>query len=151
MRRRYTVQLSSAEARRLRSYDDTQARRSVGIPPPIILRRKSSDQFVTDLWSRADSHGALKTCRGTVTLTGEGTADVELRSRNRWYGWFLVAMGVFIVLLALRDGSWMGLLLGLALVAVGWFAYASSWMQGHDLDDVERFLREQVGGEWRPA
>jgi hypothetical protein len=150
VRRRYTVRLSSAEARRLRTYDDAEARHSVGLPPPMILRREAPDRFVTDLWTRADSQGALTTSRGTVTLTGEGTAEVVLRSRNRWYGWFLVAMGVFIAVLALRDGIWM-LLLGLALVAVGWFAYASPWMQDHDLDDVERFLREHVGGEWQPA
>jgi len=148
--RRFIVTLSEAETAGLRSFDNAvDAPKPWPVGPNATFRRKNETTFVVKDWTTMGAGKALPTTVASAKLSRDGEVDVVIKSRGRWLGYLLIAVGLVSVALVPRDGI-PALFFGVVFLAFGWFwSLSTAWRQA-DLDDVESAMRRELGGDWHP-
>ena len=81
-------------------------------------------------------------------LEGGKQVLVTVKTKAHGYGYLLMTCGVGLALLTPRDGI-AALLMGVLLVAAGWFVFAGRPGLEDDVDDVEQVLRAEIRGHWQ--
>jgi hypothetical protein len=144
------VTLSSAEEARLHRFDNnTRGLKRWPLGGNSTFLRRDETTFVVKEWSGMPSSGAHVATLGTATLLGERRVAVEIANKGLWLGWVGVLSGVLVACATFREGL-PALLLGAAMVAGSWFLFLRPSMLVNDLDEVEKVMREAIGGDWVP-
>lgn len=150
-KRRYTVTVSAAEAARLRAFDNAaEGRISWPLGENRGFLRRNATTFVVKDWAAMGVGRAAVMTLGTAVL-GEGNrVDVVVRTKSSWIRWLLVVCGAVCLAVVPRDGL-APAVLGAVLILAGWFLFPGGSGREDDLDQIERVLRGEITGDWRPA
>lgn len=150
MKREYVVTVPRADVARLRAFDNkVHGATPWPLGPNRTFRRKNASTFVVKEYAGGALSGALVMTRGTATLVGEDQVAVTVATKGHALGYLLIGCGLVAGGLTLRDGL-PALLVGTVLVLAGWFLFARRSGLADDLDDVEKVLRAEIPGLWRP-
>ncbi|GAA4717445.1 hypothetical protein [Nocardioides conyzicola] len=152
MRREYVVTLSEAEVTRLREFDNkTDAAKHWPLGPNRSFRRTNGSTFVVKEYSGSPLGSAYVMTLGEATLLeGSNQVLVTVRTKAHGFGYLLIIGGVVVALATPREGI-AAILMGVFLVAAGWFLFVRRPGEEDDLDQVEQVLRAEIRGHWQPV